>query len=38
MNVTVQFWDAKPVDFPTYYASQHAYQDAPLLQMMQTVK
>jgi hypothetical protein len=35
MNVTVQLWDAKPVEFPTYHAPQRACQDASLLQMMQ---
>ncbi|KAK5661241.1 hypothetical protein OQA88_11134 [Cercophora sp. LCS_1] len=30
------FWDAKPVDFPTYYAPQRECQNAALLQMMQT--
>ncbi|SPQ26260.1 bce21ee6-5e8b-4ec3-aefc-9edd551823b1 [Thermothielavioides terrestris] len=30
------FWDAEPVDFPTYYAPQRECQNAALLQMMQT--
>ncbi|KAL2170666.1 hypothetical protein VTG60DRAFT_4508 [Thermothelomyces hinnuleus] len=30
------FWDAQPVDFPTYYAPHRECQNAALLQMMQT--
>ncbi|KAG7291120.1 hypothetical protein NEMBOFW57_001130 [Staphylotrichum longicolle] len=30
------FWDAEPVDFPTYYAPQRECQNAALLQMIQT--
>ncbi|KAL2158238.1 hypothetical protein VTH06DRAFT_4558 [Thermothelomyces fergusii] len=29
------FWDAEPVDFPTYYAPQRECQNAALLQMIQ---
>ncbi|KAK3304882.1 uncharacterized protein B0T15DRAFT_537918 [Chaetomium strumarium] len=32
----VQFWDAEPVDFPTYYVPQRECQNAALPQMMQT--
>lgn len=31
-----QFWDAEPIDFPTYYAPQRECQNAALLQMIQT--